>query len=102
CAAPPLTLHSFPTRRSSDLYCKQQGTGQYLATNRYSWTLLIRHGSRVSAGAAGEQLALSGYDVEGQRDAYPPFWRRSPAPTCQRSEEHTSELQSRFDLVCRL
>src|SRR5699024_11837018 len=27
----------------------------------------------------------------------------SPAgPTRQRSEEHTSELQSRFDLVCRL
>src|SRR5699024_12657859 len=23
-------------------------------------------------------------------------------PDCQRSEEHTSELQSRFDLVCRL
>src|SRR5207249_9783022 len=26
-------------------------------------------------------------------------WSTSPAP---RSEEHTSELQSRFDLVCRL
>src|SRR6266513_4682273 len=26
---------------------------------------------------------------------------RSAAP-CSRSEEHTSELQSRFDLVCRL
>src|SRR5207249_11662393 len=24
------------------------------------------------------------------------------APGCKRSEEHTSELQSRFDLVCRL
>src|SRR5207249_11518407 len=28
-------------------------------------------------------------------------WRRSNGPTT-RSEEHTSELQSRFDLVCRL
>src|SRR5699024_11985559 len=27
---------------------------------------------------------------------------RSPASGQQRSEEHTSELQSRFDLVCRL
>src|SRR6266704_5186827 len=27
----------------------------------------------------------------------PPPW-----PACWRSEEHTSELQSRFDLVCRL
>src|SRR5699024_8838649 len=25
-----------------------------------------------------------------------------PGHTCARSEEHTSELQSRFDLVCRL
>src|SRR5712664_2075411 len=29
----------------------------------------------------------------------PLFWRTSPA---RRSEEHTSELQSRSDLVCRL
>src|SRR5438067_7413673 len=33
--------------------------------------------------------------------------RRAPSPTTEapphcRSEEHTSELQSRFDLVCRL
>src|SRR5207249_11704820 len=27
---------------------------------------------------------------------------RAPPPAPQRSEEHTSELQSRFDLVCRL
>src|SRR5207249_6108458 len=27
---------------------------------------------------------------------------RIPRWTCARSEEHTSELQSRFDLVCRL
>src|SRR5437868_9941934 len=26
----------------------------------------------------------------------------SPKPVSKRSEEHTSELQSRFDLVCRL
>src|SRR5438034_11434186 len=29
-----------------------------------------------------------------------PDWRRHPAP--ERSEEHTSELQSHSDLVCRL
>src|SRR5438067_6500624 len=27
---------------------------------------------------------------------------RKVSATCARSEEHTSELQSRFDLVCRL
>src|SRR6266513_1233239 len=26
----------------------------------------------------------------------------APSSSCPRSEEHTSELQSRFDLVCRL
>src|SRR5437868_12984997 len=29
-------------------------------------------------------------------------WPASASTTCWRSEEHTSELQSRFDLVCRL
>src|SRR2546429_5227633 len=28
--------------------------------------------------------------------------RRRPPPECRRSEEHTSELQSRLHLVCRL
>src|SRR5437868_10502812 len=31
-----------------------------------------------------------------------PGWRRSTRSCRPRSEEHTSELQSRFDLVCRL
>src|SRR5438067_6739692 len=46
------------------------------------------------------QLALrrQGFNVR----VYVPLnpWRRSAS--CRRSEEHTSELQSRFDLVCRL
>src|SRR5699024_11459238 len=29
-------------------------------------------------------------------------WASKPARVVPRSEEHTSELQSRFDLVCRL
>src|SRR6266513_5711907 len=38
------------------------------------------------------------------RCACAPRWRRTwrPARCSSRSEEHTSELQSRFDLVCRL
>src|SRR5690349_23169024 len=31
-----------------------------------------------------------------------PGWSAARAPTRRRSEEHTSELQSRRDLVCRL
>src|SRR5437868_14459506 len=55
-------LHSFPTRRSSDL-----------------------------AGWTAECLHLSSVRAQGR--AVAAFYR---------SEEHTSELQSRFDLVCRL
>src|SRR5699024_12355050 len=36
----------------------------------------------------------------GSRPGNP--WRRWQRPGGPRSEEHTSELQSRFDLVCRL
>src|SRR5699024_12406151 len=37
----------------------------------------------------------------GRRRSPPPHGRPRPSPP-GRSEEHTSELQSRFDLVCRL
>src|SRR5437868_10599888 len=63
-------LHSFPTRRSSDLVA--------CVVNQPS-TLEPRHDlpyKRLVFAAALERLF--------------------------RSEEHTSELQSRFDLVCRL
>src|SRR2546421_5522888 len=40
-------------------------------------------------------------DNEGVKDHAPSLSRSSSAPSC-RSEEHTSELQSRSDLVCRL
>src|SRR5207249_12171217 len=62
--APHRDLHSFPTRRSSDLI----GTAATAA-----WIAFALQ--------PDTELAVSG-------------WRRS--------EEHTSELQSRFDLVCRL
>src|SRR5699024_12730125 len=83
-------LHSFPTRRSSDLTipdcavatactgksCSPTGNASVSAAkNSWSKTGVISVGT----------LALSVGNM-----------------TCQRSEEHTSELQSRFDLVCRL
>src|SRR5438132_4194200 len=64
CAGVGRSLHSFPTRRSSDL----------------PW--------RCRAGRRAPRTRSSGTPR-----------RRAPAP---RSEEHTSELQSHSDLVCRL
>src|SRR5438067_9561389 len=76
----PPHLHSFPTRRSSDL---------------------DRHRRRVAQRA--EALAEDAVaDVEQEVEvALRPHPRQVPLPA-GRSEEHTSELQSRFDLVCRL
>src|SRR5699024_12278198 len=67
CSAPHRDLHSFPTRRSSDL----------------------APGQRVPRDPIGDTLDASLF-CSDQKDHH------------GRSEEHTSELQSRFDLVCRL
>src|SRR5699024_12279275 len=81
CPPPHRDLHSFPTRRSSDLRLPD----------------LLRPASSSA--------------VPRQRNPLPDFFSfrnlRSGNPVLsfplqKRSEEHTSELQSRFDLVCRL
>src|SRR5437868_12946550 len=64
-------LHSFPTRRSSDLEAQPVD------------------GVTVAVADLGDQLPR--VRLVDQADT----WEL-------RSEEHTSELQSRFDLVCRL
>src|SRR5207249_11074844 len=72
CYGPHQDLHSFPTRRSSDLCGSSKSPGnrepEQRAHPRRSWCFSSRR-----------QKAFR-----------------------KRSEEHTSELQSRFDLVCRL
>src|SRR5207248_9162387 len=68
CCVDLLDLHSFPTRRSSDLSSRHQ----------YKWCF----SAHVHDGSA--------------RTA--PLRQAATA----RSEEHTSELQSPYDLVCRL
>src|SRR5207249_10671338 len=98
----PTPLHPFPTRRSSDLYLAQESSvfrkftvEQYLlgvmellnldrATRRHRATELLEQFGigKLKKSKAG---TLSG----GER-------RRLEI----RSEEYTSELQSRFDLVC--
>src|SRR5699024_12825554 len=74
----PPDLPSFPTRRSSDLVAGGFGFAAVAAGRRPC--------GRVVAGVLGPVDAAGG-------------GRRRPGV---RSEEHTSELQSRFDLVCRL
>src|SRR5699024_12400007 len=84
--APP----SFPTRRSSDLRnddvdcggCHGRG-GFWLRLGLVPGDALMSHGLKTSGSVWAQHWSK--------------LW-----PGCGRSEEHTSELQSRFDLVCRL
>src|SRR5205807_5983259 len=69
-------LHSFPTRRSSDLPASREHGSAKSPTRRVSSGSLQRR-SRCRCGCLRKE------------------W-------CRRSEEHTSELQSPCNLVCRL
>src|SRR6266540_4213212 len=45
---------------------------------------------------------VSGWDTSRLSTSTPSFLAYSTSSACSRSEEHTSELQSHHDLVCRL
>src|SRR5690625_6144272 len=91
CAGDLLELHSFPTRRSSDLLGEVVGSQM-----------------RGLAVTTTDRLPLGREVLEDDADAL--ATERRAAGTLhpdddrpgERSEEHTSELQSRGHLVCRL
>src|SRR5207302_10229168 len=81
-------LHSFPTRRSSDLFAYARSDGKKIRAGRGARPYLFEKTSgffqaECRIGAATIVLGVS-------------------ANQERRSEEHTSELQSRENLVCRL
>src|SRR5207249_12104293 len=91
---PHLHLLSFPTRRSSDLVPEREDLVHLL--------LVLGdddHALRVVPDVG--ELPGDRVLVDGDRDAAERL-RGELGPVQARSEEHTSELQSRFDLVCRL
>src|SRR5207249_9222698 len=98
----PTDFHSFPTRRSSDLaipaYC--------LSANAPSLHYNLSRAGAVTGNTAYPAAASSlckssradknaGRDLENLQNRFVARCRRLRG----RSEEHTSELQSRFDLV---
>src|SRR5699024_12868783 len=85
-------LHSFPTRRSSDLDHVPPGVGTVAQ-------LLHHLGDLVDAVPIRGWPRTPLHPIDGPQFAglIGPL-----VPDAHRSEEHTSELQSRFDLVCRL
>src|SRR5207247_3982425 len=97
-----LDLHPFPTRRSSDLHTVSEFLGQSRAIFRSLHHLGGREAGLCPLGPFGN----------GTSGTWLVFWKASiiqfPPTFCNtkvcmpsRSEEHTSELQSRVDLVCR-
>src|SRR5690606_39932719 len=89
---------SFPTRRSSDLLGRQGVDERTVEpTARES----PRHLARIDAGEDDLDARAQHLGREGRRGDAPEGKHRREARAA-RSEEHTSELQSRENLVCRL
>src|SRR5690606_40675123 len=97
-----LYLHSFPTRRSSDLDIATQPDGKILFAgdfNYYNTNGTKKLFYRLTGGTPGSTLATA-QPTKVRTELYP-----NPSNgniNIRRSEEHTSELQSRENLVCRL
>src|SRR5207249_10712860 len=86
-------LHPFPTRRSSDLFAYPHSSRDR-SSRALQMPAPIRGPPLSSSARAIATASRSRFCASSSR-AY-------PACRSFRSEEHTSELQSRFDLVCRL
>src|SRR5699024_12809026 len=87
-------LHPFPTRRSSDLrllILDEPTAGVDIEIRRSMWRFI------KEINEAGTTVILTTHYLEEAENLC-----RNIAIIDHRSEEHTSELQSRFDLVCRL
>src|SRR5207248_6226728 len=90
-------LHSFPTRRSSDL-------------NNFAEVNFGRRTSQLVATLRAPHALDDACVLQLQQNQLKKLLRQvlfirdvsNPNRTLARSEEHTSELQSPYDLVCRL
>src|SRR5699024_12561250 len=93
--------HSFPPRRSSDLSNTAQLTHcswlpfQLKSISKYPFLSLT---NRILVTSFGFTTSLAEQPANRASSPSVALSYRNPP----RSEEHTSELQSRFDLVCRL
>src|SRR5205814_2798607 len=99
CSLAHPLLHSFPTRRSSDL-TDRAACPVHQASPPGSASPATRQAAAARSPRRGESYALSlaghGQRIEHRRDL---LFRQD---ALFRSEEHTSELQSLRHLVCRL
>src|SRR5699024_11265794 len=93
-----LFLYSFPTRRSSDLIIIFIVLLAILAITTFILIVFVYFDhSRIDNKDEVIEFVKKSSEIKQVTDV--DYFRRF---LNKRSEEHTSELQSRFDLVCRL
>src|SRR5205823_14158929 len=90
------TLHSFPTRRSSDLEQFVFKTTRVLVDDLAARAEELVNGNKSSRGPARQEAPSRENGIQSGELA------ALCIPARDRSEEHTSELQSLAYLVCRL
>src|SRR5690606_41205660 len=94
--------YSFPTRRSSDLFCE---TSELTSQDGESIFKFIEKNKFTLSRYISNNRSINGDDFTAEAQ-FISFFRRIPSIYEKikniRSEEHTSELQSRENLVCRL
>src|SRR5690606_40986778 len=95
-------LHSFPTRRSSDL-----SEAEYHHSIEMPWEIVSTNADSVSHNSVYwnprvVKFLLADYEMYAESRKIN-YWAFGVTLLCVgiRSEEHTSELQSRENLVCR-
>src|SRR5690606_42076180 len=95
-------LHSFPTRRSSDLFIRSEGSHQVASTLK-TMNKSVFNGKRFELLETLLAKPVAGGTIlfTNTRDQCDKLARQLEG-IGKRSEEHTSELQSRENLVCRL
>src|SRR5207248_8795894 len=93
---PPRDLPSFPTRRSSDLG-GTAGGGTDSSVSQ-SFTIAVTPVNDAPSFTKGADQTVA--EDSGAKTVTP--WATAISTGPARSEEHTSELQSPYDLVCRL
>src|SRR5207247_10743750 len=102
--APPPALRdhpSYPPRRSSDLSRQQAAArAEEIARIERDSTSLTAQRAQWQDALQERRLAL--VELEAAAKEAEAHVGLAEADLAQRSEEHTSELQSRVDIVCRL
>src|SRR5207249_9956599 len=96
CSGDHRDLHSFPTRRSSDLDERKEVVARISGVAAH-----FRMLERITRGGEGRRITRSKNGAGVTAFEHAQFYANALSDP-RRSEEHTSELQSRFDLVCRL